>query len=662
MNDQETIAELRAQLTKANDDYYVKHEPTMMDSAFDTLMRRLIELEKKHPELNDPNSPTSRVGSDLSSDFKKTKHVVPMLSLDNTFTRDEVFAFFKSSRGLSSDQRTLIIEPKIDGLSLSLRYSGGKLVSATTRGDGTFGDDVTLNARTIQSIPLTIGHSTDIEVRGEVFMSIHDFHQLNGQRAADGDDLFSNPRNAASGSLKQKDSRETAKRHLGFLAYQVLPSTKVMDTAVAMYDFLSACNFKVPFYELTDASSPEAVEICIRRWEKMRSGSSFGYDTDGIVFKLNDFRLREEFGLGTKSPRWAVAFKFPPENKVTNLCGITVQVGRRGTITPVAELKTVVLGGANVSRASLCNEDEIQRLGINIGDDVIVERAAEVIPKVKGLSKKIVPGTWRMPKSCPSCGSELVRDGVHFFCLNESCPAQVYERLLHACSKRALDIDECGDAAIKDLIAHGVTDLAQLFAIQDVSFLGVSKSQKFLVGRELAKKAPLWRQIMALGIEGIGTTNAKELASRWSSLEEIMDHSMEIESIVGKVKTTEFLKFIATHLMFLGRLNELGLTFAEKRSVGPLSGKTFVITGALMSGTRDDVSKKIEECGGIVKSSVGKKINFLVKGEGGGNNKAQAAAKCGTKVITEAELYAMIGLDSVPSPAPSLISNEEFSD
>jgi DNA ligase (NAD+) len=372
------------------------------------------------------------------------------------------------------------------------------------------------------------------------------------------------------------------------------------------------------------------------------------FDIDGLVFKINSLKLQEELGLNNRAPNWATSYKFPPEQKVTKLIGITVQVGRLGTLTPVAELQPVNLAGTTIKRASLHNQDEIQRLGINIGDDVIIQKAAEIIPQVVGLANKRSQGVWSMPERCPCCNSVTSRlvNMVATVCTSRMCKDQVLARLEHAVKKQSLDIDGCGEQTVKALVDRGINGLPGLFALDDFSFLGDSAARRLKAGIEKAKSAPLWRKLHALGIEGIGVTTCKELATRWSSLADMLDHMDDVASILGPVTFGNFKQYVESeeNLSDLERLIQLGVTFEEERKSGPLVGKVFVITGGMVSGSREEVSAKIESLGGTMKSSVSKKVHYLVVGEGAGANKSTSAQKLGTKCISEQELYDMMGL------------------
>lgn len=626
----------------------------MSDSEFDRLLVELRNLEAKHPELADPESPSARVGSGSTTGFAKVKHTVRCLSLDNAFNIIDVHDFFRNSRTIRQNSdpaaKDYIVEPKVDGLSLCLRYDHGNLVQAITRGDGTTGDDVTANAMVIPTIPHTIPGGLTIEVRGEAFMYKSGFEKINTERVAAGEEPFANPRNAASGTMKQKDTSEVAKRPMGFIGYRLIGTRH--PTQLQCLGALKDFGFVTPIdlgdlkrRNLTSVCSFAELEDAIMQMDADRKKVDF--DTDGAVIKFNSMAMQDELGDGTKYVKWGLAYKYPAEKRATRLNSITVSIGRLGTLTPIAELEPVQLGGSTVKRASLCNQDEIDRLGLDVGDEVIVEKAGEIIPKVVGVVSHRGAKVWKMPKKCPCCDTEVVRaeGAVAYRCPNFMCSDQVFERLKHAVQKGALDIDGCGDSMIQLLMANGVKTLSDLLSLRQ-SFLPVSAAtKKFFVEREKARQQPLWRKLAALGIDGVGQTLSKELAARYNSLDKILDLSRaDLVAIMGPVSAGSFLEHLRANADEIGKLDELGFKFEDaERAVGPLTGKVFVITGGLMSGSRGQVSKKIEDAGGIVKSSVGKKVDYLVAGDGGGNTKAVAAQKLGTKVITEEELYVLLG-------------------
>lgn len=648
------ILELRRLLHDANYMYHVLARPTITDEHYDQLFKELKDLEKAFPELSDPNSPTARVGGASIDTFEKAKHVVPMLSLENTFTSGEVVSFFQSKLPGTGDLLGMA-EPKIDGLSMSLTYECSKLVRATTRGDGTTGDDVTANVRTISSVPLVLGKDFSGEIRGEVYMSRKQFDRLNAQLEKEGDELFANPRNAAAGSIKRKNPAEVAERKLSFIAYHCRLSGSHLvrpdDSHSGTLEYLNKLGFVTPasiganiFVNLRERAQ---VEKIVSTYKSVYA-EHLDFEIDGLVFKIDDLKVQEDLGLNNRAPNWATSYKFPPEQKVTRLIGITVQVGRLGTLTPVAELQPVNLAGTTIKRASLHNQDEIQRLGINIGDDVIIQKAAEIIPQVVGCANKRSSGVWSMPDRCPCCNSVVsgLINKVAIVCTSRMCKDQVFARLEHAVKKQSLDIDGCGEQTIKALVDRGVNGLPELFALNDFSFLGDSASKRLKAGIEKAKTAPLWRKLHALGIEGIGVTTCKELSTRWSSLADMLDQMSDVATILGPVTFANFKEYMEsdTNIADVERLIQLGVTFEEERKTGPLTGKVFVITGGMVSGSREEVSAKIESLGGVMKSSVSKKVHYLVVGEGAGANKSTSAQKLGTKCISEKELYEMMGL------------------
>jgi DNA ligase (NAD+) len=668
MNDLNRIQSLRTELHQHCHNYYVLNSPIISDSDYDKLFRELQNLEAKYPEAFDPNSPTSRVGAISPNQFTKVRHDTPMLSLENSFTVDEAFKRITNEAGVGCE---VILEPKIDGLAVSLKYANGNLSIAVTRGDHEVGDDVTANVRTVLGIPLIVDYAKPLEVRGEVYLSKANFLALNARLEKAGEETFSNARNAAAGSLKQKDSTECASRKLAFVSYYIVNAqSHGVKTQLELLAFLKALKFPVAHAKMADyvvikLESGNQLQPYLTIFDTYRK--TLPFETDGCVIKVNSLDLQTKLGNKTRVPRWATAFKYAAENAVTILKGVTCQVGRRGTITPVAELKAVEIAGVTVRRASLCNQNEVDRLGINIGDEVVVERAGEVIPKVIDISKKRTKGNWTMPETCPSCGTKLVRDGVHFFCPNDTnCKGQRAEQLRHAVGKGALDWDGFGSAMVDIAIDFGITKLSQLFELTDSKLDELFKPafvRKFKVERERIKKAQLWRKINALGIENIGQTASKELCEHSNSLEGILDLGPDkLRNVLGPVASQNFIKFIESHVAEIDRLNELGYTFTEEKvtttTPQTLSSKTFCLTGAMLSGTRPQVSVTIEQYGGKVKGSVGKDLDYLVAGEGGGAGKANAAQKHGTKVITEEELYKMMG---IPIPtAPSIPDEEEF--
>jgi DNA ligase (NAD+) len=655
--------ELIAQIRVHDVAYYVQGQPTITDAEYDALVRELRVLEQATSRAL-PDSPTQRIGSDLSGTFPKVAHLRPMLSLENVFTPAEVTSFFES---LGLAQPSLAVEAKIDGLALELRYRGGRLVQAVTRGDGTTGDDVTANARAVRGIPLTVASDT-LDVRGEIYMARSTFRRLNEQRTKDGDDLFANPRNTAAGSFKQQSPTEVARRNLSFVAYwSTLPAeltqaqmtrelmTLGFPTLQAM-PLLDGGVVSLSYAVDSHAGVGAAVDL-IARWRDL-----LDLDIDGVVVKLDDRRLQAEVGAKTRVPRWGCAFKFPPERQATVLRDIEITIGRTGQVTPNARLKPVVLSGATVSNASLMNVDELARIGNpGIGDEVWVERSAEVIPRLTGVKTRLAARPWTLPEACPFCQTRLVRRGVHYYDPNPACPERVYARLRYATSKACLDWDGLGEVQLYDGIQYGSwRQLSDLFNQDtEVSWMKPAARKRFLAERERVKGAALWRKLACLGIEDVGRSVSKDLAARYGSLTKIIE-AIEYKTIpLGPVALGNLVRFLQDEFDELERLEARGFIFTDtQRSTGPLSGKTLVITGTLSSGTREAISAKIEAAGGLTKSSVTKGTDYLVAGEAPGDNKTKAAAKHGTKVITEAELYALMGQE-MPAVADGAVNLEE---
>jgi DNA ligase (NAD+) len=642
------ILELRQILNEHNYLYHVVNAPKISDAEYDKLFQELLSLEKLHPELADVNSPTARVGYASPNSFKKVKHRSKMLSLDNTFTGAEVIKFLGKGEEVH-------IEPKIDGCSLELIYEQGKLVSAATRGDGTSGDDVTANVRTIYTVPLELTEKVDLRVRGEVYMTFTVFNRLNQELAATGEDLLANPRNAAAGAIKLKDPYEVSKRQLSFVAYASPDEIKGIETQAQLVEHLQGLGFisitclpTIQDMELPDfvatLESEKSVEELIKAMDVYRKQLDF--PTDGLVFKLNSLAKQRDLGEGTRAPNWATAFKFPPERKATKLNAITVTIGKTGRCTPNAELAPISLSGTMVTAASLCNQDEVERLGINVGDEVLVEKSAEIIPKVMGVHKKHSKGHWKMPAKCPSCDHPIVRpEGfVDYYCENNDCPEQVLARLKHATGKSALDIDGCGEVTVRELMEHGVRTLSDIFTISELGFLKPAARKKFIEGREHAKAQPLWRKIHALGIEGVGRTVSQEIAGRWNALYAVFDELPQLKEVIGESLFESWTRWFDRNAEEIDKLQALGFHFeSDAKTAGPLTGKFFVITGTLVSGKRDEVVRRIEEAGGTVKSAVSKNVHYLVAGADCGKTKTDAAKKVGTTVITEEQLYQLMG-------------------
>jgi DNA ligase (NAD+) len=658
MNDSQRIDDLRQKLHQANVDYYRHSAPTLSDAEFDRLFKELQQLEAAHPELADANSPTARVGSDLKNTFAKVKHVVPMQSLENAFSAQEVVSRLANETG--HVQLQVICEPKIDGLSLNLTYQDSNLVQAVTRGDHEVGDDVTANAKTIHSIPLKINTTGRVDIRGEVYFSKEQFEKINA--ALPDEDKFANARNAASGTLKQKNSKEVASRGLSFIAYRIIDDELIHLSQAEVLGTLDQLGFYTAskISKVFDLTTP-ALESFLAGFCKIRK--TLPYETDGVVIKVNSLQMQAQLGDKTRAPRWAAAYKFPQEKVKTTLLGITIQVGRTGRLTPVLELAPVNVMGVTVKRATAHNQNQIDKHGINIGDEIFIERGGEVIPKLLGLAVKHSEGTYQFPNYCPCCSKPVHRDGANYFCGNPDCKAQVTGNIQHAVSKGALDMDGCGVAQISELYAAGCRSLSDVLAVNP-SFMTPADKSKFLAERERVKMAPLWRKIVALGIEGVGVTSAKDLTEEFSSLAEMIQAGKaKLVSILGPVAADNFVTYVDENLAELEALDELGFKFDEEKktaTTGPLAGKILVITGTSTVGTRPEVSAMVERAGGKMKGSVSKGVDYLIVCPGGGRNKAVAAEKLGTKCIDESELFRLMGIPMPAGVSPLLPPGEEI--
>lgn len=648
--------------------YYVLNSPEISDEEYDALMRKLEELEALFPDLVTPDSPTQRVGGKPQESFAPFTHARPMLSLNNAFTEEEIRDFDRRvKRMLGTETVEYVVELKIDGLAVNLRYEGGVFVRGATRGDGTTGEDVTLNLRTVRSIPLRLlGEKVPslIEVQGEVFMHKGDFEKLNEERAKRGEPLFANTRNAAAGSLRQLDPNITAQRKLDIFVYgaYLIESPWYPTTHWELLCFLKDLGFKVnPNARL--ARDIEEVIAIHREWEEKRR--TLDYDIDGLVVKVNNLTFQELLGATSKSPRWAIAYKFEPTRAVTRVLDIEVNVGRTGTLTPVAVLEPVEVGGVVVRRATLHNEDEVRRKDVRIGDWVIVGRAGEVIPEVVLVLKERRDGSERiftMPTSCPVCHSPVVREEgeVAVRCINASCPAQIKERLRHFASRDAMDIEGLGEKLIDQLVDKGyvrtIPDLYRLTKekLLQLERMGDKSSENLLQAIERSKRRPLARFLYALGIRYVGEFVAQLLAEHFGSLRRIMEASFEdllaIEGIGPKVAEAvwQFFRNPENRAM-LEELEALGVVPEEETAEvtaspgGPLQGKTFVFTGALSRFSRKEAEELVRQKGGKVANAVSRKVDYLVVGENPGGKLEEARQK-NVRILTEEEFYEMMGV------------------
>jgi len=650
--------------------YYVENAPEITDFEFDHLMKRLEEIERDHPELVTQDSPTQRVGGEPLEGFDVVEHRIPMLSIDNTYSPEEMHEFDRRvRRGLPDADETqlaYVVELKIDGVAVSLWYENGVLVQGATRGDGTRGDDITANIRTVRQVPLRLTpreHPAPpvIEVRGEVYLPKAAFARINRQREENGEPMFANPRNAAAGSLKLLDSREAAKRGLAMVAYQIghIERTDIAGHHEAL-DYLADCGFAVnPVHEVHD--SIDGVLVCCMRVQAARH--DYPFEIDGTVVKIDSFAQQQTLGATSKSPRWAISYKFPPEQTETRLTAIDVQVSRAGVLTPVAHFEPVHLAGTTVQRATLHNAEEIERKDIREGDVVIVEKAGEVIPQVVRTVTEKRTGKekrFRMPETCPACSGPVSRDvdTVFYRCLNPSCPAQVKARLRHFAGRNAMDIEGLGPAIIDQLVEHGfVKDIADLFQIERDQLLGLEKvadksASNLLAAIDAVKGREFWRLVHGLGIRHVGVTAARTLARHFGSLDALeqagTDELAEVEDI-GPIMAETIIQFFADsrNQLLLRRLRNAGLnTEAEKgpsspQTESPFTGKTVVLTGTLERFTRTEAQQTIERLGGKCTSSVSRKTDFVIAGSDPGS-KYTKARNLGVQTLTEAEFLEII--------------------
>lgn len=650
------IKKLRDELNEHNHRYYVMDEPSISDFEYDALMRRLIALEEKNPELITPDSPTQRVGGTALSAFEQVTHQVPLESLNDVFSEDELRAFHEKLEQ-SIHQPEFTVEPKIDGLSMALIYKNGVFVQGATRGDGRVGEDVTENLKTIRSIPLTIPDAPEtLIVRGEVFMPNKVFEELNAQRELSGEKLFANPRNAAAGTMRQLDPKVVSERKLDILVFNIQYVSGVSFASHAeSLEYLKSRNFKVIPYKI--ASSYEECAVIVKDIGDRRD--EYEYGIDGAVIKVNDLSERERLGSTAKAPRWAAAYKYPPEKKETVVKDIIVQVGRTGVLTPKAVFDPVRLAGTTVTYATLHNQDVIDALDIRIGDTVLVQKAGEIIPEVLSVNKAKRPeGTsaYKLPKLCPVCSSPVIRDedGVAVRCTGAECPAQQLRNIVHFASKGAMDIDGLGESLAKNLIDSGLVstaaDLYELDAksIAKLDRMGKKSAANLITAIEKSKRAGMARLLYALGIRQVGDAAAKLLARRFGDMAALKSATREDLTSVADVGATTadyitawFANPQSEHL--LGRLSVAGvsMTAIDDRVDSRFEGMTFVLTGTLSQYTRDEAKTIVENLGGKVAGSVSKKTTVVLAGESAGS-KLTKAQELGIRIIDEAEFDEMI--------------------
>lgn len=666
---EQRLNELREQIHYHMHRYYVMDAPAIEDYEYDKLFRELTALEAAYPDLVTADSPTQRVGAAPAKGFQKITHVTPMRSLGNVFSPEEVLAFNQRVKnGLDTTESIeYVVEHKIDGLAINLVYENGFLTKAATRGDGVTGEDVTANIRTIPSIPLKLANShygtpEFLEVRGEVYMPKRSFIRLNEEREAAGESLFANPRNAAAGSLRQLDPKEAAKRSLDALLYGVgAHNGVIINTHEEVLDFLKEAGFKVnPHYRLF-VNIAEAADYCVS-WADRRDELAF--PIDGMVLKVNDLKSQEILGATAKDPRWAVAYKFPPEQKVTVVEAIEVSMGRTGVLTPTAQLTPVLISGSMVSRATLHNEDYINEKDIRIGDTVLVHKAGEIIPEVVAVLKEKRTGNEKvfvMPHICPECGSpaKRIENAAAYKCTNQHCPALLREGIIHFVSRDAMNIDGLGPAVVNQLLDNGlIDDVADIYTLNKVDLLtlermGEKSADNLLAAIENSKQAGLARALFAIGIRFVGVKAAATLARHFGSITAIMDSDMaellSLDDIGEKIAQSVFDYFRnADNRQLVERLGNVGVKLVVDKIENELEqifkGMTFVLTGTLPKLTRQEATALIEARGGKVSGSVSKKTTYVLAGSEAGS-KLIKAEQLGIKILSEADFYQIIEAD-----------------
>ncbi len=661
MTVKERIEELRRELNYHNHKYYVENAPEISDYDFDMMMHELQRLEQEHPEFDDPNSPTKRVGSDITVDFKTVPHRFPMLSLGNTYSLDELHDFINRIEK-EIGQTEFVCELKFDGTAISLTYENGRLIQAVTRGDGTYGDDVTANIRTIRAIPLVLqgnDYPALFEIRGEILMPYASFDKLNAEREANGEPLFANPRNAAAGTLKQQSSAVVARRGLDCTLYQLagdnLPYASHWDNINKAREW----GFKVSEH-MRICRSVDEIDEYIRHWDEARKHLPF--PTDGVVIKVNRYADQRALGFTAKAPRWAVAYKFKAEQALTTLLSVDFQVGRTGAITPVANLEPVLLAGTTVKRATLHNAEQIALLDIRVGDKVYVEKGGEIIPKITGVELSERPADskpFEYITNCPECGTPLVRyegEAKHY-CPNQShCRPQILGRIIHFIRRKAMDIDGLGEETVELLFESGlIRNMADLYDLKAAQLavlprLGEKSAENIIRSIETSKQVPFHRVLFALGIRFVGETTAKYLAAHFRSLDAVMNASSE-ELVQAEEVGPKIAEAIADYFAdednrrIIERLRSAGLQFeaeARERRSDMLAGKNFVISGVFENHSRDQLKEMIEVHGGKNLAAVSANVDYIIAGRNMGPAKLQKAEKLGIKLISEDEFEEMI--------------------
>ncbi len=682
MDETKRIIELRAELHQHNYNYYVLNQPTISDQEFDFMMHELQDLEAKHPEMADENSPTQRVGSDLNQEFRQVEHRYPMLSLANTYSEQDVADWYDSvSRGLGGEKFEVCCEMKYDGLSISLTYIDGRLTSAVTRGDGVRGDDVTANVKTIRSIPLVLKPVDDasgippypheFEIRGEILMPWTSFERLNREREAAEEPLFANPRNAASGTLKSQKSEVAAARGLDAYLYYLLGDNIPAEGHYENLKIAHEWGFKTS-EGMKKVSSLNEIYDFINYWDKERKNLPVA--TDGIVLKVNSLQQQRALGYTAKSPRWAIAYKFKAERERTRLVEVTYQVGRTGAITPVANMEPVQLAGTTVKRATLNNEDFIRSFDLHVGDYVYVEKGGEIIPKIVGVdvdSRESGAEPVRFITHCPECGSPLVRyegEAAHYCPNDTGCPPQIKGRIEHFIARKAMNIDSLGPETVDEYYRHGIIhNVADLYEIdvQQINGNGSRErsARKVVAAINASKEVPFERVVFALGIRFVGETSAKLLARHFKNIDALMNASMEelteVEG-VGEVMAASVINYFQNprNREIVERLRGYGVQMslsqeATEATGDKLAGLSIVISGVFQKHSRDEYKDLIERNGGKNVGSISAKTSFVLAGENMGPSKLQKAQKLGVRIMSEDEFLSEYGFEG-DSPAPQV--------
>ena len=664
MDERQRILQLRQELHEHNYKYYVLNQPTVTDQEFDFMMHELQELEARHPELADPNSPTQRVGSDLNHEFRQVTHKYPMLSLANTYNEQDVAEWYESvKRGLGGEDFEVCCEMKYDGLSISLTYVDGKLTRGVTRGDGVHGDDVTDNVKTIRCIPLVLpgtGYPREFEIRGEILMPWKVFERLNAEREAAEEPLFANPRNAASGTLKSQSSALVASRQLDSYLYYLLGEELPCDGHFENLEAARSWGFKIS-EGMKKVKTLQEIYDFINYWDAERKNLPVA--TDGIVLKVNSLRQQRALGYTAKSPRWAIAYKYKAERACTRLNEVSFQVGRTGAVTPVANMDPVQLAGTTVKRATLNNEDFIRSLDLHIGDYVYVEKGGEIIPKIVGVDtdrRDAAAQPVSFISHCPECGTRLIRyDGeAAWYCPNDAgCPPQIKGRIEHFISRKAMNIDSIGPETVDDFYRMGlVNNVADLYTISVQQINGDGNRQKsamkIINGIEASKQVPFERVVFALGIRFVGETSGKLLARHFKNIDALMNATaeqlLEIDGI-GEVMANSIITYFHNpqNIGIVERLRQYGLQMAvseEQTALASdkLNGKSIVISGVFQHHSRDEYKQMIERNGGKNAGSISGKTSFILAGDNMGPSKLQKAEKLGVPIISEDDFLKMI--------------------